>query len=219
MTGLSANGQRRLDTCSLGLGLWALETRRAAVKTPVLWAQEAEPRQGERRDFPPLDVTPSPAGSKDSGELACPGALPEDGESVSREWSAQVPSIWGLGNSQQGGACARDCGTDVLSEMLACRKARSFPLLARLCARRSCCNTASLSCRFQLVDVQVVSIRDWTWRGNKTVAGAREGEIPPEEPPRAPGGGRLPHPNACRGAEPACGGLEHICFSEDPEPA
>ena len=41
------------------------------MKTPALRAQEAEPRQGERRDFPPLDVTPSPGGSKDSGELAC----------------------------------------------------------------------------------------------------------------------------------------------------
>ena len=30
--------------------------------------------------------------------------------------------------------------------------------------------------------------------------------------------GDCPHPNACRGAEPPCGGLGHICFSEDPEP-
>lgn len=89
------------------------------MKTPALRAQEAEPWQGERREFPPLDVTPTPGGSEESGELACPGAFPEDGESVSREWSAQGQSIWGLGNSQQRGACARDCGTDVLSEMLA----------------------------------------------------------------------------------------------------
>ena len=119
MSGLSANGQRRPGTCSLGLGLWALETRRAAVSMPALRLQEAEPRQVERRDFPPLDVTPAPGGSEDSGELACPCALSEDGESLSWGWSAHGQSIWGLGNSQQGGAWAQDCGTDVLSEMLA----------------------------------------------------------------------------------------------------
>lgn len=86
--------------------------------TPALRPQEAEPRQIERRDFPPLDVTPTPGGSEDSGELACPCALSEDGESISRGRSAHRQSIWGLGNSQQGGACAQDCGTDVLSKML-----------------------------------------------------------------------------------------------------
>ena len=106
MSGLSANGQRRPGTCSLGLGLWVLETRRAALSMPALRPQEAEPRQGERRDFPPLDVTPTPGGSEDSGEVACPCALPEDGESVSRGRSAQGQSIWGLGKSQQGSACA-----------------------------------------------------------------------------------------------------------------
>lgn len=71
---------------------------------------------------------------------------------------------------------------------------------------------ALLRCRFLLVDVQVVTIRAWTWRGNKTVARAREGEISPEDPPRAPGGGRLPLFYTCRGAEPPCWGLSTFAF-------
>lgn len=46
VSGLSANGQRRPGTCSLGLGLWVLETRRAALSMPALRPQEAEPTAG-----------------------------------------------------------------------------------------------------------------------------------------------------------------------------